>query len=67
MTKTKKRILKQTQDNKLAEYLPHITKKFEEVNEFTQKFGEVIDKITTWKEYTSTSHWTHTTSSTNRK
>ena len=42
--KIKNRIFKQTQDIKLAESLPPITKKLDEVKETTQKLGEVIEK-----------------------
>ena len=38
------RILKQTNDVKLAESLSPITKKLEEVNKSTQKVGEIIKK-----------------------
>ena len=40
--KIKKRILKQTHDIKLAESLSPITKRLDEVNESTQKLGEII-------------------------
>ena len=40
--KTKNRTLKQTHHVKLAESLSPITKKIDEVNESTQKIGEVI-------------------------
>ena len=40
--KIKNRISKQTHDKKLAESLSPITKKVDEVNETTQKLGDVI-------------------------
>ena len=40
--KIKNKILKQTHDIKLAESLSPITKRLDEVNESTQKLGEVI-------------------------
>ena len=40
--KIKNRILKQTQDVKLAESLRPITKKLDEVNKSTQKISDVI-------------------------
>ena len=42
--KIKNRILKRTHDKKLAECLPPITKKLEEVNKSTKKLGEIIKK-----------------------
>ena len=42
--KIKIRILKQTNDIKLAEYLSPITKKLDEVNETTQNLREIIKK-----------------------
>ena len=40
--KIKNRILKQTHDVKLAEFLSPITKKLEEINKSTKKIGKVI-------------------------
>ena len=45
--KIKNRILKQTHDVKLPESLSPITKKFEEVNQSTQKLGDVIKENNT--------------------
>ena len=42
--KIKNRVLKQTQNDKLAENLSPITKKLEEVNKSTKKISEVIKK-----------------------
>ena len=42
--KNKNRILKQTHDNKLAESLPPVTKKLDEVKETTQKVWEIFEK-----------------------
>ena len=42
--KIKNRILKQTDDIKLADFLSKITKKIDEVNQSTKKLGEVIDE-----------------------
>ena len=39
--KIKKRLLKQTHENKLADNLSQITKKLDEVNESTRKTGDV--------------------------
>ena len=47
--KIKNRILKQTHDTKLAESLSPITKKLEEINESTQKLGEVIKESNSQK------------------
>ena len=48
--KTKNRILKQTQDNKLSEKLSSITKRIEEVKETTQKLGEVLKESSSTNE-----------------
>ena len=42
--KIKNRILKQTQDIKLAESLSPITKKLDEVNKSTKQVGDIIKK-----------------------
>ena len=42
--KIKNRIIKQTRDIKLAESFSPITKESEEVNQYTQKLGDVIKK-----------------------
>ena len=45
--KIKKRILKQAHDKKIAESLSPITKKLDEVKEFTQKLGEIVKESNT--------------------
>ena len=45
--KIKSRILKQTQDIKLAESLSPITKKLDEVKESTRKIGEIVKETNT--------------------
>ena len=48
--KIRNRILKQTHDIKLAESVSPITKNLDQVNESTQKLGEVIIKSTSQKD-----------------
>ena len=43
--KIENRILKQTHDTKMAGNLSPITRKLDEVNESTEKLGEIIEKI----------------------
>ena len=42
--KIKNRILKQTHDEKLAEFLSPITEKLDMINETTEKFGDIINE-----------------------
>ena len=50
--KIENRILKQTHDTKMAGNLSPITRKLDEVNESTEKLGEIIEKIwfSEWKQ-----------------
>ena len=54
--KIKNRILKQTLDIKLADNLSPITKKLDEVREFTQKLGDVIKENNTPQLATENTH-----------